>query len=113
MIKAARISFSKMKKNIFIFGVINCIVYIVLIMLFRFFNLLHIGGLSMIDYVTLCLISLYQIHRWIKQTGGYVPFLQVLCTIFFTGLLSFILLGGFIFAYSLVDPYLAELYFTH
>jgi hypothetical protein len=112
MLKAAKVSFSKMKKNIFVFGVMNCVVYIILFMSFSYFNLLHLFGLRMLNYVTLFLLSLYQIQGWIKQTGGYIPSLEAFGAIFFTGALSCLLFGGCIFIYSLVNPYVTELYFN-
>ena len=66
----------------------------------------------MLNYVSLFFISLYQIDRWIKQIGTYIPSLQAFTAIFFTGSLSFLLFSGFIFIYSLFDPYLTESYFN-
>ena len=104
------VSFSK--KKIFIYGILNCVVYIILFMSFRCFNLLHFSGLRMLNYVTLFLLSLYQINRWVKQIGTYIPSLQAFSAIFFTGAWSFMLFAGFIFAFSLSDPYLTESYFN-
>ena len=112
MLEPDEISFSKTKKKIFLFGILNCVVYIILFMTFRCFNLLQFTGLRMLNYVTLFSISLYQINRWVKQIGTYIPSLQAFSTIFFTGGLSFMLFAGFIFAYSLFDPYVTELYFN-
>jgi uncharacterized membrane protein len=63
-----------------------------------------------INYIALTLVSLYQVHRLVKQIGGYIPFLQTFCMIFFTGSWSFVLFGIFIFIYSWADPYLNELF---
>jgi hypothetical protein len=102
----------KTKQKILVYGVLNCAAYIILFMSFRYFNLLHFSGLRMLNYVSLFLISLYQINRWVKQIGTYIPSLQAFGAIFFTGSLSFMLFAGFIFAYSLFDPYLTESYFN-
>jgi predicted membrane protein len=55
-------------------------------------------------------MGLYQIKKWIKETGSYVVFLQVLGTVFFTGLWSFILFGFFLYVYTLYDNELAQLF---
>ncbi len=112
MLKANEISLLKTKKKIVVFGILNCTVYIILFMSFRCFNLLQYSGLRMLNYVSFFLISLYQINRWVKQIGTYIPSLYAFCAIFFTGALSFMLFAGFIFAYALFDPYVTELYFN-
>ena len=112
MLTSDKISLPKTKKKIIAFGVLNCAVYIILFMCFMWFNLLHFTGLRMLNYVSLFLISLYQINRWVKQIGTYIPSLYAFCTIFFTGACSFFLFAGFIFAYSLFDPYVTKLYFN-
>jgi hypothetical protein len=112
MLKAANISLEKNKRSILIFGLVNCLVYILLVLGFKYLGLLHIWGLRMANYVTLTLVSIWQVRHWIKVSGGYVPFLQAFFTALFTGSCSFILFGGFIFFYSFFDPYLAPLYIT-
>jgi len=112
MVKTDEISPLKTKHKIIVFGVLNCAVYIILFMFLRCFNLMHFSGLRMLNYVSLFLISLYQINRWVKQIGTYIPSLQAFSAIFFTGSLSFLLFSGFIFIYSLFDPYLTESYFN-
>ena len=112
MIKRSKIIFPKMKTKIFVFGTLNCVVYIILFMSFRYFNLLHYSGLRMLNYVTFFILSLYQINRWVKQIGAYVPSLQAFVVVFFTGAWSFLLFTCFIFACSLFDPYITELYFN-
>ena len=82
-------SLSKMKKSIFFFACINFVVYVLLFFLFRLLGLLHVSGLRMLNYITLTFISCYQIHRWIKKGGGYVPFLQAYSAALITGTLSF------------------------
>jgi|ERR1700757_4678399 len=106
----AKISFSKMRKNILVFGIVNFAIYTVLFLLFKYLNFLNITSLWIVNYATLTLISLYQVHKLVKQSGGYVPFLQIFCIIFFTGSWSFILFGIFIFIYAWFDPYLNQLF---
>ena len=96
MLTSDKISLPKTKKKIIAFGVLNCAVYIILFMCFMWFNLLHFTGLRMLNYVSLFLISLYQINRWVKQIGTYIPSLYAFCTIFFTGACSFFLFAGFV-----------------
>jgi hypothetical protein len=112
MLKAANISLEQNKRSIIIFGLVNCVAYIILVLSFKYLSLLHIWGLRMANYVTLTFISIWQVRHWIKVSGGYVPFLQAFFTALFTGSFSFILFGAFIFFYSFSDPYLAALYIT-
>ena len=113
MLKAAKTSVTTMKRSIVRFAILNAAIFILLALAFKCLNLLHIWGLNMINYVILTFISLWQVHRWIKQSHGYIPFLEVFFTVIFTGALAFVFFGIFIFLYSLYDPYLASLYITH
>jgi hypothetical protein len=110
MLSKAKISFSKMKKNILIFGIINCAFYIILFFAFKYLNFKNITNLRVINYAALTLISLFQIHSLIKQKNGYIPFLESFLLIFCTGTWSFMLFSGFIYIYSWCDPYLHELF---
>jgi len=112
MLKSAQSSLLKMKKSIVVFAFLNFAVYIVLFFTFRAFGLLHFSGLRMLNYITLGVICCYQVSHWVKQGGGYIPFLESFCTAFFTGTLSYVLFAIFIFLYSLGDPYFAKLYFN-
>src|SRR6218665_2190936 len=110
MLKAANISLEKNKISILVFGLINCIAYIVLVLCFKYLGLLHIWGLRMANYVVLTLVSIWQVRHWIRESKGYVPFLQAFFSTIFTGVFFFILFGAFIFIYSFSDPYLAAMY---
>ncbi len=112
MLKAAKISFSEAKMKIFIFGIVNCVLYIILFLFLKWFNLMHFSGLRMLNYVIFFLLSLYQVKRRVKHAGKYTPSIQALGIIFLTGAWSFLLLAGFILAYSLADPYITEQYFN-
>ena len=112
MLKESHISIGKAKRKIFIYGILNFVLYITLFLFLGWFNLLHFSGLRMLNYVTLFFISIYQIRHWIKETGGYIPSLQAFAIVFLTGTWSFMLLGGFVYAYSFSDPYITELYFN-
>jgi len=113
MLKAAHLSFSAMRTSIFTFGAVNAGIFILLAIVFKYLNMLHIWGLDMINYVVLAFLSLYQVHHWIRTGRGYVPFLQAFFAILFTGAVAFILFGAFILIYSLFDPLLAKMYITH
>jgi hypothetical protein len=110
MIKAAKISFTESKKNIFIYGAINCIIYIFLFILLKYFNVNDLTGLRIGNYVILGLVSLFQTHQLIKQKNGYVPFLQSFFITLFTGACSFFFFAIFVFIYSRCDPYLPVLF---
>jgi hypothetical protein len=110
MLSKAKISFSKLKKNIFLFGIINCAVYIILFLAFKYLNFKNITSLRVVNYVALILVSLFQIHNLIKRKNGYIPFLESFGLIFFTGTWSFMLFSAFIYIYSWCDPYLHELF---
>jgi predicted membrane channel-forming protein YqfA (hemolysin III family) len=85
MLKDAHLSFLRMKKNIFLFGIINAAVFIGLFFAFKYLNLRNITGLRIINYVVLAIISIIQIHKLIKDNKGYIPFLQAYFISFFTG----------------------------
>jgi len=112
MLRESRISISKAKQQIFIYGILNFALYVILFLILRWFNLLHFSGLRLLNYVTLFFISIYQIKHWIKETGGYIPSLQAFAVVFLTGTWSFVLLGAGVYAYSFLDPYITELYFN-
>jgi hypothetical protein len=109
-IKSANISLSKMRNSVLLYGIVCCVVYIVFLLLMKLLGLMHITELRFVNYLILCFISLYQVKRWIKQTGAYVPFLQVLGTVLLTGMWSFILFSAFLFLYTRYDIELAELF---
>ena len=71
---------------------------------------MRVTELRFVNYLILCLVCLYQIKHWIKQTGAFVPFLQVLGTVLFTGIWSFILFSVFLFVYTKYDQELSELF---
>ena len=108
--KEAEISILKIKKNILFFAALNFAVYVILFLGFKYFNLLNITGLRMVNYITLTLISLYQIHAITKSKNGYIPFLKSYIITFVTGTLSFMFFSIYIFIYSWLDPLLYELF---
>lgn len=110
MLRALRLNASEMRNTIFVYAIINCIAYIVLLLSCKYLNVLHITGLRMLNYVLFTFISFYQLHHLIKKYKGYLPFLQVYMISLFTGAASFFLFAVFIFFYTWFDPYLNDLY---
>lgn len=110
MLKAAKISFKSARKSIFLFALVNCIIYITLALVFKYTNLLHVWGLRMSNYAVLIFVCILQVRHWTKARGGYVPFLEAFFTALFTGALASLMFGVFILIYSLFDPYLAGMY---
>jgi len=108
--KSANISLSQMRNSILIYGTVCCIIYIAFLLLMKLFGLMRVTELRFVNYLILCLVCLYQIKHWIKQTGAFVPFLQVLGTVLFTGIWSFILFSVFLFVYTKYDQELSELF---
>jgi len=104
-------AYPDMKKNILVFSIINFVIYVLLFILFRSLNLLHLSGLRMLNYVTLGIVSCYQIDRWTKRGGPYLPFLKAFLRASITGTISFIFFAIFIFIYAKTDPYFTSLYF--
>lgn len=113
MLNSTIISISQMRREIFTYAIINCLVYILLLMLFKYLGLLHIYGLRMVNYLVLGVLSIVQVRRLIIQHAACVPFLQTFFMVLLTGAFSFFLLGIFLLAYSFTDPYLNPLYATH
>lgn len=110
MLRAAKISFAKAKSNIFLFAAINCISYILFMMIVKYTGLLHVTGLRTINYVILAFFSIWQVRRLVKRFNGYIPFLEALTITFITGTLSFFMFSIFIFGYSFFDPYLNSMF---
>jgi hypothetical protein len=106
MLKAARITLFKVRKQILLFAVMDLLFYIGFMMLVKYTGLLNVTGLRTINYVFLTVTSLILIRRIMKSMNGYIPFLEVLSITFFTGTISFFLFSIFIFFYSFADPYL-------
>lgn len=110
MLNAAKISLTKMRNSIITYAALACVLYIAFLVFMKLINLMHVTELRMMNYVILCLVCLYQIKKWISKTGSYVPFLQVFCTAFFTGILSFLFFSIFLFVYARFDTQLNELF---
>ncbi|MBA3665721.1 MAG: hypothetical protein H0W61_16180 [Bacteroidetes bacterium] len=100
----------KVAKFVLIHGGISCAFYIVFMLLMKLVGLLEVTELRMVNYVILCLVCLYEIRKWVKRRESYVPFLQVFCTAFFTGLWSFFLFSVFLFVYAKFDHQLNTLF---
>ncbi len=111
MLREAKISLTKMRNTIIFFGIINCCIYILLFLIFKYLNLLHISGLRMLNFFPLAFTSMYQVHYLVKKNKGYIPFLQAFTNTFFTGTVSFLLFSAFLFFYTFYDPYIQPLYF--
>jgi hypothetical protein len=110
MLHAAKISLTKMRNSILLYGFISALLYIVFLLTMKTLNLIHITELRLFNYVILCLVCMYQIKHWIIKTGAYIPFLQVFTTTFFTGIVSFILFSSFLYAYTMIDAELNQLF---
>jgi hypothetical protein len=112
MSKAAQIPFSKIKMNVLIFGILNFGLYLSFFFSCKHFNIMHITGLRMVNFLILSLTALVLINRWKKQYDGYFPFLTVFSSILLIGVISFMLFAIFIFFYAGYDPELTELFVT-
>lgn len=113
MLHSEVLSVSRMKKEIVTFAILNCVLYIVFLLSFKYLNLLHVYGLRMINYLVFGVLSVIEIRRLVKLYGAPIPFLQSFFLILCTGALSFFLLGVFLLLYSFVDPMLNPFYATH
>ncbi|MCW3075680.1 MAG: hypothetical protein JWO32_289 [Bacteroidetes bacterium] len=74
---------------------------------------MEVTSLRMVNYFILWLVTFIQIKKWITQTGKPIPFLQVYCVVFFTGVFSFFLFSVFLFLYAHMDPYIAGILAKH
>ncbi len=110
MLHAAKISLTKMRNSILLYGFISALLYIGFLLTMKTLNLMHVTELRLFNYVILCLVCMYQIKRWIIKTGAYVPFLHVFTTVFFTGILSFVLFSSFLYFYTMIDADLNQLF---
>lgn len=113
MLQAAKLSIKNMRNSILIYGSICCIFYIVFLLLMRVFNLMETTELRMVNYFIMWAVTFFQIKKWIKETGKHIPFLQVYCVVFFTGVFSYFLFSVFLFLYAHMDPYVAGILAKH
>lgn len=104
MLRAAKISFAAMRNSILLFGAINCIIYILLFLLFRLLGWLDVFGISMVNYVTLFFVSMLQFRHQIVRFRGFIPFLEVFFAAMITGTVSFVFFAAFMFAWGFSDP---------
>ena len=107
----AKIPLEAFRKKILLFGALNCLIYISVLLFIKSMHLMNFPGLRMVNYFILTLTSIVQIHNWTKHLDRYIPSLQAFATTFFTGAISFLLFAAFIFIYSLFDPSLIQSYF--
>jgi hypothetical protein len=109
-IKRDTISLSKMRNAALLYGTICCGLYISFLFLMKMMGLIMVTELRFVNYLILCLVGMYQISHWIKQTGAPVPFLQVLISVLCTGVWSFMLFSLFLYIYNRYDLEFAELF---
>ncbi len=109
-IKSANVSITKMRNSILLNGAICCLLYIAFFFLMKLVGLVHVTELRFVNYLILFFVCFKLIKGWIKETGSYVMFLQVLGTSLFTGVWSFILFSSFLYIYSQFNKELAELF---
>ena len=106
----ARLSTAQFQRNVFKFGIINCITYAAILIVFRLFHSRILPSLLvLIDCVVLWFISRIQIKKLAGTYSEPMKFLRSFSLVFFTGILAFVLFGGFILLYSLPDKSLAGL----
>ena len=105
MLRTAKITFAKARKNILFFAFLNAFLFITFMMCVKYFNLLHITGLRTVNYLILTLLSFVQIKRLMKIGHGFPTFLEAMCVPFVTGTIAFFLFAVFLFIYSFIDPF--------
>ena len=110
MLRAAKISLTRMRNSILNFGITACLLYIAFLLLMKMLNLMRVTELRMVNYVILCVVCLYQLKRWVNKEEAFVPFLTVFFTSLFTGIFSFLLFSAFLFVYTRFDAELNELF---
>jgi hypothetical protein len=98
-----------MRNNILLYAAICAIFYTAFLLIMKSLNMLEASGFRIVNYILLWLISFIQVKKRINDRHAYVPFLQVFCTVFFTGTLSFIFFSAFLFIYALSDPLITKL----
>lgn len=101
------------RRSIFITGLVCCVLYILFLLSMQAFNLLHVTELRGVNYLILWMACIFQVRRWMKKRGTFVPFLQVLSSSLFTGIWSFALYCIFLSLYARYNPYLAGLFVEH
>ena len=111
--KPGRIPVKQMRKSVFMYGIVCCIIYIAFLLLMKTMSLMHLTQLRYVNYLILFFACMYQIRSWMSKNATYVPFLHVFAASFFTGIWSFVLFTLFLVFYTRVDTQLAELFTQH
>jgi len=101
---------SKVRSSVLVYGSLSCVLYIIFLLVMKAVGLLHVTELRFVNYVILFFVGHYAMRRWIKQEHTFVPFLQVIGTVFFIGFFSFFLFSVFLYVYSLYNVELSELF---
>jgi hypothetical protein len=104
------VSLAKMRTSVIVYGAVCCALYIVFLLIMKVAGLAHITELRFVNYVILFFIGMSEIKRWIRQEHTFVPFLQVIGAVFFTGLVSFFLFSIFLYVYTIYDAQMADLF---
>ena len=105
----AKVSTLQLRNIIFKFGFISCSLYIAFLLLMKMCGFMQITELRTVNYLILGAVGFYEIGQVVKREHGYISFLTVLSTVFFTGLFSFFLFSIFTFMYSKIDVEMADL----
>jgi hypothetical protein len=101
---ANEISRSKVRSSILSHGIFLAAFYIVFFLIMKFFNLVYITELRVVNYIVLFLTAFYQLKKLVDKGKNYVPYLRGFGAIFFTGILSSLLFSIFLFVYGKFDP---------
>jgi hypothetical protein len=113
MLEPAKIPVTKVRNSIVVFAAISCGFYILFLLLMQAFDLMHVTGLRVVNYLFLFAVCFAGIRRWIYQSEHFVPFLTVFTTCLVTGVLSFIMFGLFLMIYSGFNTELNDLFNRH
>lgn len=113
MLHSAKLSFATAKKNVLLNGSFTGLLFMGLFLILRMLGLLHVFGISMVNFVVLFFACLFQLKRQMQKTGGYIPYLEAFLITLSTGTVAYVLFSVFLFLYSLLDPIAVGLYIAN
>lgn len=92
------------------YGLIGCGIYAAYFLLMRLIGLGEVIELRFFNYIIMCVISFYALKKATTLNDRQPRFLMEMAIVFLTCASSFVLFGIFIFFYSLLDPFIVNLF---
>ncbi|MFI5220468.1 MAG: hypothetical protein ACHQNT_13365 [Bacteroidia bacterium] len=108
MEETVKIPAKEFKMIIFKYAAIAGFLYVIYFLLMKAAGLAHITELRFVNYLLFAIAGSLEIQTIKEKSANRIHYLQGLGVTFITGLLSFLIMGVFIFIYSFFDPFFID-----